>query len=84
MAIDATHGGVGQPANNAVLVTPDDDNDLGFASRALYVGGAGNLDVVMLGGDTVTFTGVPAGVILPIRVSRVLETTTATAILSLR
>jgi hypothetical protein len=85
MAIDATHGGVGQPANNAVLVSPHDDNDLEHVSRALYVGGTGNVVVIMLGGETVTFSGVPAGAILPIRVSRVKATdTTATLILSLR
>lgn len=54
-------------------------------SRAVYVGGAGNLEVRMLGynsanGSIVTFAGVSAGSMLPLRVDQVLENTTATNI----
>lgn len=81
---DQLNLGPDAPATNAVAVTPDDATDLTVTSRALYVGGAGNVVVIMDGGQTVTFTGVPAGTILPIRVSRVKSTsTTATSILSL-
>ena len=54
-------------------------------TRGLYVGGAGNV-VVQLDGDssTVTFTGVVAGSILPIRARLVASTgTTATSLLGL-
>ena len=45
----------------------------------VYVGGAGNVAVVTGGGDTVTFTTVTAGSMLPVSVFRVLSTgTTAT------
>lgn len=76
--------GLTSPADNATAVTPSDSADLAFNSRALYVGGAGNLVVTMAGGGDVTFTAVPAGSILPIRVSRVKATsTTATSIINL-
>lgn len=84
-AVDVTRGGIGEPAVYAVAVTPSDNDDLANVSRALYVGGAGNVNVHMLGSRTaVVFSGVPAGTILPIRVRRVLSTsTTATQILNL-
>lgn len=76
--------GLTSPADNATAVTPSDSTDLAFNSRALYIGGAGNLVVTMVGGGDVTFTAVPAGSILPIRVSRVKATsTTATSIVNL-
>jgi hypothetical protein len=83
MATDVSNrsNNVVDPASNAVAVTPSDGTDLTYTSRALFVGGAGNVAVIMAGGQTVTFTGVTAGALLPIRVSRVLSTgTTATTI----
>lgn len=69
---------------SAVVVTPSDSADLANFSRAIYVGGAGNLNVDMLTGETVLFSGIPAGTLLPIRVKRVRSTnTTATLIISL-
>jgi hypothetical protein len=47
----------------------------------LYVGGAGNVSVVTIGGDIITFIGVAAGTTLPIQVMRLRATsTTATQI----
>jgi len=75
---------VDSPASNAAAVTPSDSTDLGVFSRALYVGGAGNISAIMLGGQTVTFSGVPAGSLLPLRVKRVRSTdTTATNIVAI-
>lgn len=76
------------PAANAVAVTPNDSTDLTFVTRGLFVGGGGNLVVIMadqpVDATTVTFTGVPAGTILPIAVRRVRSTsTTATNIVAL-
>lgn len=73
------------PAWDAVALTPADSDLSRPATRALYVGGAGNVKVDMSGtGTAVTFTGVLAGSILPIRVDRVYSTdTTATAIVAL-
>ena len=72
------------PANSAVAVTTSDVADLAEPSRALFIGGAGNLSVEMYGtGTAVVFANVQAGSILPIRVTRVNATgTTATSIVS--
>jgi hypothetical protein len=76
--------GLTSPADNAAAVTPSDSTDLAFTSRALYVGGVGNIVVTMAGGGDVTFSAVPAGSILPVRVTRVKATsTTATSIVNL-
>jgi hypothetical protein len=70
------------PAANAVIVVPSDVLNLGPASRALYVGGSGNLTVLMLGGQTVLFSNLAPGW-YPLRVTRVMLTgTTATNIVS--
>ena len=77
--------GLNSPAQNAAAVTPNDSTDLTTFARGLYVGGAGDVVVDMVGsGSTITFAGVAAGTILPIRVSRVRSTsTTATDIVAL-
>lgn len=72
----------------AFAVIPSDSADLANgATRSLYVGGAGDVTVVM-GEDTtatpVTFKAVPVGTLLPIQVSRVRATlTTATNLVAL-
>lgn len=71
------------PAENAAAVTPNDTTDLPNFSRYIYVGGAGNLQVTLVGGTTVTYTGLTAGSRHPLRVSRVHSTgTTATSIVA--
>lgn len=72
------------PPEYAAEVVPADTGSLDFATRALFVGNEGDLRVEMVGGGTVTFTGVPTGTILPLRVRRVYATgTTAGAIVGL-
>lgn len=72
------------PPDQGCLVAPDDAKDLAVITRALYVGGAGDLAVAMADGTRLLFAAVPAGALLPIRVSRVLATgTTASKILGL-
>lgn len=72
------------PAIAAVAVTPSDSTDLADTTRALYVGGDGNVSAIMRSGQTVLFTGVKGGVIYPFRVNRVRATrTTATGIVAL-
>lgn len=74
--------------SRAEAITPGDsgsgaaNGEVAPASRAVYVGGAGDLEVRMEGdGAIVVFTAVPAGSCLPIRVTRVLSSnTTATSI----
>jgi hypothetical protein len=77
--------GLTSPAENAVAVTPHDSTDFVTASRALWIGGAGNISVEMVGGQSaVVFTGIQAGTILPLRVTRVNSTsTTATSIVAI-
>lgn len=53
---------------------------LGNYGCFLYVGGAGNVVVTTIGGDIVTFNGVPAGAVIPVQVIKVASATTATLI----
>ena len=72
------------PSSYYAVVSPSDSADLVYVSRGLYVGGAGNITVIDMDGNSVLFTAVPAGTILPIRAARVMSTgTTATAIVAL-
>ena len=81
-----THGrDASGPARRAQAVTPSDTVDLGSYAKALYVGAAGNVRVLTVGGedaDAVTFANHPVGW-LPVQVRRVLATgTTATQIVA--
>ncbi|MGA1670277.1 MAG: spike base protein, RCAP_Rcc01079 family [Candidatus Nanopelagicaceae bacterium] len=78
------HSGLESPAERAFAITGNDSTDLTVFPRAIYVGGAGNVKVITLGGDTVTFSGVLAGTVLPVRVKRVFSTdTTATNLIGI-
>ena len=68
------------PPEDAVALTPSDlVNGTGFVTRAIYVGVAGDLALLMQGGASVTLASVPAGSFLPLRVQQVLETGTTAA-----
>jgi len=55
------------PAIQALTLTTN--TPLEVTTRGLYVGGGGDINVIMEGGATaVTFTGVLGGTILPIRI----------------
>lgn len=83
-AVDRSQGGFGEPASHAYVVTPDSSNDIAYTTRGLWVGGAGTLVVDMQGGETnVTFSGIAAGTLIPIRATRVYATSTATLIIAL-
>ena len=72
------------PAGHAEAVTPNDSTDI-TETRGLYVGVQGDVKVDMASGATaVTFTNLAAGIIHPLRVTRVYSTdTTATNITAL-
>jgi hypothetical protein len=72
-------------AEYAAAVTPSDATTFSVPTRALYVGATGNVRVRFASDQTlVTFVGCQAGQILPVRVDRVLSTsTTATSIVAL-
>ncbi|MDA0335381.1 MAG: hypothetical protein O2782_09470 [bacterium] len=75
-------------SDKAVAITPSDTTNLQLNDRpprAVYVGGAGNVNVQFGNlGTSVLFSGVPAGTVLPIGPTRVMSTsTTATAMVAL-
>lgn len=75
---------VGETALSGFAVTPHDTNTFDRMPRGLYIGGAGDVKVRTSERVDLTFTAVPAGQILPIKVDRVLSSgTTATNIVAL-
>lgn len=76
--------GLESPASDGFAITPSDVAALPSTTRALYVGGGGDVAVTMKSGATVTFEGVPAGTVLAVRLAAVSETgTTATRLIGL-
>ena len=71
------------PKGGAFAITPSDDTDLTIGATAIYVGTGGNLVVITSFGQTVTFTNLADGQVLPVRVKRVLEASTATELVGL-
>ena len=71
------------PASDALAITPSDITVLPTRTRALYIGGTGDLVVKMVDGTIITFVGVVVGSVLPIRVTQVRAATTATSIVAL-
>lgn len=74
----------GLPYEYAQALTKSDSTTY-TPTRALYVSGTGDVAVVMAGdGGTVIFKAVPAGMLLPIRVTKLMSTdTTATLVVGL-
>lgn len=72
--ISAAFNGTAVTASDATIIP---------ATRALYIGGTGNVAVRHSGGTTVTYNAVAVGV-LPVQVDKVLSTgTTATNIVAM-
>jgi hypothetical protein len=66
-------------ATEAYTIYADDNNGC-----VLYAGNTGNVRVLTVGNDDVTFVGIPAGSFVPVQVKRVFATnTTATDIVAL-
>ena len=77
-------------AGRAAAVTPSDTVNIPAVTGGvnngcvLYVGGSGDIKVTTIGGDDVTFVGIPAGTFIPVHVIRVWSTgTTSTDIIAL-
>jgi hypothetical protein len=79
---------------NAQAVTPSNTSDLSLSGGSfdnsqstgalLFVGTGGNIQVTMVGGQTVVFNNIADGTFLPIQVKRVWATnTTATGIIAI-
>jgi hypothetical protein len=72
------------PPEQAMEIAPDDSATLPVVTRALYVGGAGDVALRLMGGAEVTFRGLQAGSLLPIRADMVKSAgTTATGLIGL-
>lgn len=70
------------PVRSAETVTPNDGTDIGSVSRAVYVGGPGDLRVTLADGSDVIFRSAPVGW-HPIRAQRIWASgTTATDIIA--
>jgi hypothetical protein len=74
----------GPQFNDAFTLTPADATVYQPPLSGLFVGGTGAVSVVTPSGNTVVFSAVPAGAILPVAVSKVLAATVATLILGLK
>lgn len=75
--------GLTSPIENGAVVVPSDSTEFTIQPRAIWVGGAGNISLV-LGGTTITLNSVSAGTLLPIRPTRINSTgTTATSMVAL-
>jgi S1-C subfamily serine protease len=84
--IDSSYDENGQSVSlvsKAVAVVPSDSTVLD-KTRAIYVGGAGNITVTMADGGDATFAAIGAGIIHQLGVIKIKATgTTATSILAL-
>lgn len=70
-------------------VTPNNSVDLptgpdGGSCRGLYIGGAGNVNVNLLGGGTAVLTGLSTGQSVVCGITRVLSTSTTATLISAR
>ena len=76
--------GLDSPARQAFAIgTASYGTALAKTTRALWVGTGGTVVAEMAGGNTVTFSGVQDGSILPLRVTAIGTATTATGIVGL-
>ena len=64
------------PAIDGFAITPNDGADLQDFTRGIYVGGTGDITLVLAKGSTVTFVNVQGGTLLPFRARRVMATGT--------
>jgi len=72
------------PSNTSNIPSVSTQDGSGNNGCVLYVGGVGNLKVLTVGGNEVTFTNVPTGTFVPVQVLRVFATgTTATNIVAI-
>jgi hypothetical protein len=77
--------GLDSPPRKAFAVTTHDTNELSNVSRGLWIGGAGDVTVILADDSAaVTLSAVPAGTLLPLQAKIVKATaTTATLIIAL-
>jgi len=72
------------PSDTANIPSVSSEDGSGNNGCVLYVGGGGNLKVLTVGGDEVTFVNIQDGSFVPIQVLRVFSTgTTSTNIIAI-
>jgi hypothetical protein len=72
------------PPEHGAEIVPSDAAPLPHITRALYVGGAGDVALRLQGGSDVVLRGVQAGSLIPMRIERVHSAgTTATGLVGL-
>ena len=69
---------MGDPISQAVVITPNDTEDLPWLTRALYIGTPGDIHLGLSDGSTVVFHAMVAGW-HPLRAARVYATQTNAA-----
>lgn len=76
--------GLDSPYIGALTITPSNSTVLSQTTRAIYVGGTGNLALTFADGTTAILESIPVGTLLPVRATQVLSTgTTATKLIGL-
>ncbi len=74
--------GLNAPRNNGFAITPGTTN-FAAVTRAVYVGGAGDVVLTLADNTTLTFKAVPVGTLLPVRAIACATTSGATYMLGL-
>jgi hypothetical protein len=77
------HSDLESPATAAFAITKSDTTVFDQPTRALWVGTAGHLTLQFKDAQVVQLKNVPQGCLLPVRVTKVLEATTASDIVGL-
>jgi hypothetical protein len=76
--------GIGQPATHLFTITPSDSVNLRYVTRAIRVGGAGDLAVKTSGGSIETIPSCLAGEVIAVMAVKVYSTgTTATLLMGM-
>lgn len=82
MAVERSGGRSQSPAEGGYAITKSDTTVLEPPTRAVWVGGAGDLAVTYFDGSTDVIKSVPAGTLLAIRVTKVMATGTTASLIS--
>ena len=74
------------PAAHSYAITSSNTANTTHTTRSVYVGETGTLVVELAGmasGNTVTFTAIPAGTVLPLRVRKMWANSTANSVIGM-
>ena len=71
--------GLESPVRHGFAITPDDSVALAETTRAIYVGTAGDISLILASGAGLTFVNLASGTVLPVRATGVNATGTTAA-----